>query len=99
MKALAEQIAELDEVEIYGRVVGVRAVRRLHRWVLQDLVKAFDCSCEGDERRAEWIRGGFARGHLLLASKRVGQGKQPGRGDYPVVIAYPSQTLFSRDDQ
>ena len=26
MKALAEQIAELDEVEIYGRVVGVRGL-------------------------------------------------------------------------
>src|SRR3954451_21250541 len=26
MKALAEQIAELDEVEIYGRVVGVRGM-------------------------------------------------------------------------
>ena len=26
MKALAEQIAELDGVEIYGRVVGVRGL-------------------------------------------------------------------------
>ena len=26
MKALAEQIAELDDVEIYGRVVGVRGL-------------------------------------------------------------------------
>src|ERR1041385_7023253 len=26
MKALADQIAELDEVEIYGRVVGVRGL-------------------------------------------------------------------------
>src|SRR6266702_7429839 len=26
MKALAEQIAELDEVEVYGRVVGVRGL-------------------------------------------------------------------------
>ena len=26
MKALAEQIAELDEVEIYGRVVSVRGL-------------------------------------------------------------------------
>src|SRR3979409_1542523 len=26
MKALAEQIAELDEIEIYGRVVGVRGL-------------------------------------------------------------------------
>ena len=26
MKALAEQVAELDSVEIYGRVVGVRGL-------------------------------------------------------------------------
>ncbi len=26
MKALAEQIAELDDVEVYGRVVGVRGL-------------------------------------------------------------------------
>ena len=26
MKALAEQIAELDGVEVYGRVVGVRGL-------------------------------------------------------------------------
>src|SRR5260221_447159 len=53
-----------------GQLVRDRTVRRLHRRMLQDLVKSFDCSCEGDERRAEWVRGGFARGHLLLASKR-----------------------------
>jgi hypothetical protein len=35
MKALAEQIAELDSVEIYGRVVGVRGLMvevRYRRW-------------------------------------------------------------------
>jgi len=35
MKALAEQINELDGVEIYGRVVGVRVMRTMDinlRW-------------------------------------------------------------------
>ena len=31
MKALAEQIAELDGVEIYGRVVGVRGLMATDR--------------------------------------------------------------------
>jgi hypothetical protein len=63
-----------------GRLVSGLTVRRLHRGVLQDLVKSFERSCEGNERRAESGRGGFARGHLLLASKRVGQVKQAGHG-------------------
>jgi hypothetical protein len=37
MKALAEQISELDGIVIYGRVVGVRGDGRGRRAVARDL--------------------------------------------------------------
>jgi len=66
----------------------------VQRWLLHNLGEPFDSSRNDDERGAKPAHSGLARGHLLLASKRVGlrkldeQYKMPA--SYRLPVANPS---------
>jgi hypothetical protein len=65
----------------------------MQRWLLEDLGEPFDGSRDDDEHGAKPIHGGLARGHLLLASKRVGLGKHHGHREMPVSYRLPGANL------
>ena len=70
MKALAEQIEELDGAEIYGRVVGVRARQGEKEVVIRS---RYGVLCNA---------GGFARNLTL----RAANGPQPASTEWTAVI-------------
>jgi flagellum-specific ATP synthase len=78
MKALAEQIAELDGVEIYGRVVGVRGLMVEVAGPLSAMSVGARMTIETDSRAIPCEVVGFSGGNALLMPFAMLEGVRRG---------------------
>ena len=110
MKALAEQIAELDGVEIYGRVVGVRGLMVEIAGPIHAMSVGARLTIETGSRAGDPLRGGrlFRRpraGHAVRRARRraarlPGGGRVRRRRDPAVrALARPRGQRHGRADR
>src|SRR5258708_19821484 len=100
MKALAEQIAELDRAEIYGRVVGVRGLMIEAAGPLQAMSIGARVTVEVPDRMIACEGVGFSGPNALLmpfpALDGVGRGCRavvsPAAGPVGPPLGVPSQS-------
>ena len=78
MKALAEQIAELDQAQIYGRVVGVRGLMVEVAGPLQAMSIGARVTVESTDRMIPCEVVGFAGSNALLMPFAVLEGVRRG---------------------